>query len=369
MQLIDFVDACDMSSKTELEIFELLCYYQMREAGTVSFSVKKMLAVYGEAGLPAPERKAMEKQAKKSPRFRPHGIEGTLRFASGVVGSLDKAYGHLWSGGAVHSASASASAASSMPVDVSLPDFAAACNMSSRTGAEQFELLCYYRMRENGIKLFAARDMTDIYTGAGLTAPERSVLKKDIKGHASFVPRGIDGSVEFTPSAVRTLDGLYGRMWDGGTQAQPADRASPKAASGGAEVLSEERFCGKREGLDRLIVQINSSYRDGSFDACASVMRRLLESVLILSFQANGIESEIRGTGGDYLGFGDIIKKAAASSVLGLPQKGIDISAVSRVGDYAGKGPMYTFGANDINAVRTGYRNVLETLYESAKLT
>jgi len=97
-------------------------------------------------------------------------------------------------------------------------------------------------------------------------------------------------------------------------------------------------------------------------------MRRLLEVTLILSFQANGIENEIRGNGKDYIEFAEIVKKAAGSGVLGLSQKGIDITAVSKIGDYSGKGPMYTFGANDINSVRTGFRNILETLYELAGL-
>jgi hypothetical protein len=97
-------------------------------------------------------------------------------------------------------------------------------------------------------------------------------------------------------------------------------------------------------------------------------MRRLMESMLILAFQANGIENEIRGNGKDYVDFDELVKRAANSGVLGLSKKGIDISMVAGIADYSGKGPMYTFSANDINNVRTGYRNILETLYEVAKL-
>jgi len=367
MQLLDFVDACDMRSKNEMEIFELLCYYKMKEDGTISFSVKKILAVYEEAGLPVPERRAMEKQTKKNPHFRPYGIEGTLKFASGVVGSFDKMYGHLWSAAAAQGPLSTVKASSAPPVCVQLADFAEVSKISSKTDIERFELLCYYLTKEEGTKKFAVGDMTDTYTGAGLDRPDRSALAKQIKKHSSFVSRGIDGKVEFAPGALGALDRVYGYLWDD-TSPASEPKFGAKAASAGFEVISEERFCGKRDGLDRLIVQINATYRDGSFDACASVMRRLMESVLILSFQANNIENEIRKGGGDYLGYEDIVKKAAASDVLRLSEKGIDISMISKIGDYGGKGPMYTFGANDINAVRTGYRNVLETLCELAKL-
>ncbi|MDR0198711.1 MAG: hypothetical protein LBI08_03095 [Methanomassiliicoccaceae archaeon] len=349
-----------MSSKTDIEIFELLCYYQMRETGKSSFSVKKTLPLYEEAGLPAPERSALERQAKKHPHFKPYGIEGTLKFAYGVVGSMDKTYGHLWSGPVIQAASPKKNAPeTALPRSLSLMEFAGACKLSSKDDIEVFELLCYYQMREGGARTFTVRGMEDIYTGAGLEVPKRSALEKRVRKHPNFKPKGIDGSVEFAPGAVGSLDNAYGHLW-----AVEPDAPAAKAASAGIEVLSEERFCGKRDGLDRLIVQVNSTYRDGSFDACASVMRRLLEAVLILSFQAKGIENEIRAGSSDYVGFDDIVRKAAASGALDLSGKGIDISAVSRIGDYTGRGPMYTFGANDINSVRTGYRNVLETLYE-----
>ena len=372
MQLIDFIDACDINSKTEIEVFELLCYYLMKEEGKMSFSVKKMLDMYKDAGIPVPERKALEKEAKKYQHFRPHGIEGTLKFASGAVGALEKTYGHLWSGGAARVASSPVRAA--VPAGVQLPDFADACKLSEKNEAERFELLCYYQARENGARTFSIRGMADVYTGAGLETPDRSAVEKQVRKHGSFVSKGIDGSLEFAPGVLGSLDSTYGYLWDApAAQTHPAAQAAPVAksvpsAAANVEVLSEERFCGKRDGLDRLIVQVNSTYRDGAFDACAAVMRRLIEAALILSFQANGIENEIRGNGNDYIKFEDIVKKAAGSSVLALSQKGIDISMVSRIGDYSGKGPMYTFGANDINAVRTGYRNILETLYEVAKL-
>jgi hypothetical protein len=154
---------------------------------------------------------------------------------------------------------------------------------------------------------------------------------------------------------------MYGHLWS-------APAVQENSAAADIEVISEERFCGKRDAVDRLIVQINSTYRDGSFDACASVMRRLLEVALVLSFQANGIENEIRNRSGEYMLLEDIVRKAAVSDVLGLSRKGVDIMAVSKIGDYAGKGAMYTFGANDINSVRIAYRNALEVLFSVSKL-
>jgi len=383
MQLIDFVDACDMKSKTDIEIYELLCYFTMRENGVMVFSVKKMIHLYEDAGLPAPDKKDLNKKAKKHPRFRPHGIEGTLKFANGVVGSLDKEYGHLWVTSSVHVSSKVRE--SSKTSGVQLADFAEKCKIIEKPEIERFELLCYYQLREEGVRSFSLRSMADIYTGAGLVPPKRGDLDKEIRKSGAFVSKGVDGSVEFAPGMLGTMEKNYGFIWEkkesvGGaeTQAAQTQSAAPAAAvpaarprpssTPGFEVLPEERFCGRRDALDRLIYQINATYREEAFDACAAVMRRLMESLLIISFQANGIENEIRGTGRDYVNYDELVRKAAGSSVLNLSGKGIDITMVARIGDYSGKGPMYTFGANEINAVRTGYRNILETLYEVAKL-
>ncbi|MCL2143663.1 MAG: hypothetical protein FWH44_05355 [Methanomassiliicoccaceae archaeon] len=357
MQLIDFVDACDMGSKSEIEVFELLCYYRVKETGNISFSVKKMMDLYGEAGLTAPDRSSLEKQTKKHPLFKPYGIEGTLRFAYGVLDTFDRKYGHLWS----VTASPASPAAAASKGQVQLMDFADACGLASRTDAEAFELLCYYLTKSSGTRSFIARDMLDLYGRAGLPMPDRTTLEKMTRKHSSFRVHGIEGALEFVPGVLGSLDARYAGIWTDVSQSK-----TPNAAPADAEIISEERFCGRRDGLDKMIKQINSSYRDGSFDACALVMRRLLEAVIILAFQSNGIEDEIRD--GGHLRYEDIVRKAAESGVLALSKKGIDIAAVSKIGDYSGKGATYTFGANDINAVRVGYRNAMEALYDLAKL-
>ncbi|MDR0790954.1 MAG: hypothetical protein LBE47_00260, partial [Methanomassiliicoccaceae archaeon] len=294
MQLIDFVDACDIGSKSTAENFGLFCYYLFKENGAGSFSVKNVAEMYGEAGLPVPELSSLKKEVRNCGYFRPYGIEGTLKFTKDQLRALDKKYGHMWSNTVKISPE-------TQRVSVPLKNFIEACSMASRTDIENFGLLCYYLAKENGYEHFMIRNMIDVCEDAGLTRPERSALEKEVRKSGSFRLKSFDGSVEFTPDAYRALDDAHGHMW--------TVVNAPVAAPVNCEVIDEAKFCGKREGLDRLIIQINSTYRDGSFDACAAVMRRLLEVSIIFAFQSNGMEKDVRGADGRYLCLDALIDK------------------------------------------------------------
>jgi hypothetical protein len=352
MQLIDFADACDMSSKSTIENFELFCFYLLKENGTRSFSAKSIIEMYDETGLPVPELSSLKKEAKACVSFRPHGIEGTLKFAKDPLRALEKKYGHMWSGAVI-------TVSSSAPMgSVWLKNFAEACGMKNKTDIENFELFCYYLAKEKSEESFVARSMLDMYEDAGLARPDRAGLEKEVKKCESFRLKSFDGSVVFTSDAYRTLDNTHGHMWN----VRPESLIT---APSNSEVIDETKFCGRRDGFDKLIIQINSTYRNGSFDACAAVMKRLLEASLIFAFQSNGTEKDIRGADGRYVCFDDIVRKVNDEKLFGLP--GNVISDVAKIGDYSGQGPMYTLGANDINSVRVAYRNVLETLFSAFK--
>jgi len=235
-------------------------------------------------------------------------------------------------------------------------DFADACDIRSRTEIERFVLLCYYKAKENGLQHFSIRKMMEFYREAGIAPPDRGALDKEIKANSYFRPFGIEGTLRFASGVFDSFDKVYGHLWN-----------SAAGVPTGSEVLDESRFCGRRESLDRLVTQINSSYRDGSYDACASVMRRLFEVSIILAFQTKGMEDAVRCDGG-YLSLDGLVKKAIGTDALGLSGRKDDLSEISMIGDYSGHGPTYTFSANSINSVRVAYRELLDILYNISGL-
>ncbi|MCL2607582.1 MAG: hypothetical protein FWD92_03385 [Methanomassiliicoccaceae archaeon] len=329
-----------MSLKTDAEVFELMCYYDVKENGARSFSVKKMLVMYEDAGIKAPDVSSLKKEINRYVSFRPHGIEGTVRFRKDAFRSLEKAYGHLWD--------ARAADATVNGKGLRLKEFVDHSGLMKKADAERFELLSYYLFKERGMSSFHVRNVFDLFDDAEIVVADRSALKKHVKECGTFRTVSMDGAIAFMPDALRTFNRDYERLWDFIPETNTA-----------VEIIPEERFCGKRETFDRLIVQINETYGNGSYDACASVMRRLLEAALILSFRSVGKENDILRDG-RFVHFDELMKKAYIS----FPSLNADdLEAASKIGDYSHAGPMYTFGANDINLARNAYRNVLDTLF------
>jgi len=231
-------------------------------------------------------------------------------------------------------------------------DFTEACDMGSRTEIEKFTLLCYFLVKEKNVSQLSIRKVSGLYKGAGLDVPDKAALKDEVKNSGSFRHHGIEGTMRFAQAVFEALDEEYGHLWN-----------SVAGVPTGSEVLDEERFCGKLEGFDRLVMQINSSYRNGSHDACALTMRRLLEAAIIFAFQSKGMEDTVR-CGVGYLPLEDTVKIIADTDALGLSGKKDELLMITKIGDYSGRGPAYTFSANDINSIRAAYREILGILYD-----
>jgi hypothetical protein len=64
---------------------------------------------------------------------------------------------------------------------------------------------------------------------------------------------------------------------------------------------------GTRGYIERIVHQMNGSYEKGWYDACAVMIRRLIETLIIEVFMANHIAQKIRDSKGDFLFLGDLI--------------------------------------------------------------
>ncbi len=65
---------------------------------------------------------------------------------------------------------------------------------------------------------------------------------------------------------------------------------------------------------------MNGCYSAGWYDACAVMMRRLLESSIIEAFEAKGLDSKIKDANGDFLQLTALIKAALAEPAWNLPR-------------------------------------------------
>ena len=67
---------------------------------------------------------------------------------------------------------------------------------------------------------------------------------------------------------------------------------------------------GTRGYIERIANQANGAYENGWYDACAVMIRRLLETLIIEAFEKHTIADKIKNASGDFLYLGDLVDKA-----------------------------------------------------------
>ncbi len=115
--------------------------------------------------------------------------------------------------------------------------------------------------------------------------------------------------------------------------------------------------------------QINSAYENNLFDACALMMRRLLEILIIHCFESEGIEDQIKDSDGSYQNLKSLINKAKSKPEIKLSSDvKKDIDQFRELGNLSAHRVKYNCRRDDIRPLRLGYRAVIEELLYAAAL-
>lgn len=129
-------------------------------------------------------------------------------------------------------------------------------------------------------------------------------------------------------------------------------------------ILPDSLFQGLQNNFRTLCKQINASYENNLYDCTAVIMRRLLEGLLVLSYQNANIEAEIMDKNGKYhISLDKIIKNAEQNTKLSLSantKKGM--SLFKDLGNYSAHKIWYNCAQDDIKPHVLEYRTIIEEL-------
>ena len=150
------------------------------------------------------------------------------------------------------------------------------------------------------------------------------------------------------------------------TYVPPSGGTTPRSQT----VLPRALVTGTRGYLERVVDQINGSYENGWFDACAVMMRRLLETLIIECFEAHGIAAKIKdGSTGDFLRLSDLVAKTLQepSWNLGRTAKKA-LPNLKLIGDQSAHSRRYNAHREDIDKLLPEFRTVSQELLYLSKL-
>ena len=196
-----------------------------------------------------------------------------------------------------------------------------------------------------------------LFSDAGLKSINATRVKNTlIKNSKMRLVEGLMNTLVFNTVTIESYDRLYASWWS-------------NYIDSSSELLDETKFCGKRGYLDYLIQQINCSYKEHCYDACAVIMRRLFEVLLIMSYQNLKIDNEIKDKSGEsYLMLDPIINNAINNKTLNLSRIKKEFDTIRKVGNFSAHNIYYKASVKDIDDIKLSYRVAIEELYNKAGL-
>jgi hypothetical protein len=234
-------------------------------------------------------------------------------------------------------------------------------DLAAKPETDRAKLLCFYHYKESGEASFTMANIVHWFEECNFNKPNASRLKEHLtkgKGKSFLASKTVKGTIEFVPAVLQAMERDYGSLW--------TDTVTIESNN---ELIEEAKFCGKRNFLDQLIRQINFTYGHNCYDACAVLMRRLFEVLLVLSYQNKGIESDITKPDGSHKMLEGIVKDAIQNKTLGVPTRiSKNYDAFREVGNNSAHSITYTAGKLDIDNISRDYRVMMEDLYNRAGL-
>jgi hypothetical protein len=124
-----------------------------------------------------------------------------------------------------------------------------------------------------------------------------------------------------------------------------------------------------RRYIEQIVYQINGCYAQGCFDACAVMTRRLIETLIIESFEKYNIADNIKSVDGNYLYLRDLINKSLEEKAwnLGRNTKAA-LKRLKDIGDLSAHSRRFIAHRSDIDNIIPDLRIVVQEFVHLAEI-
>ena len=164
-----------------------------------------------------------------------------------------------------------------------IEEFNRIADLHSRTEIEKVARLAFYLSENKDQDEFEVGEVSSLLIALGYAQPNQTRLKAKIQKSRVFVKGSKANRFRLSVTAKNSI------------------RETLPNISESEEILSDDSLVPeilfsetRRQYLIRLAQQINAAYEHNLFDACALLMRRLLEILLIHCFEHSGLEAEAK---------------------------------------------------------------------------
>ena len=120
---------------------------------------------------------------------------------------------------------------------------------------------------------------------------------------------------------------------------------------------------GTRGYIEKVANQVNGCYENGWYDACAVMIRRLIETLIIESFEKHSLANKIKNPQGDFFYLRDLISSCLAETSWNLTRNCKQaLPKLKDVGDKSAHSRRYVAQRGDIDPLIPDIRLVVQEL-------
>ena len=235
---------------------------------------------------------------------------------------------------------------------ITIKNFIRKTNLEQKTEFEKVSYVSYYLVKSNNNE-FTINDIDKILKENGFFISNLSRIKNQVKKSKMFKNTKND-YYSLTNTGIKELKFLE-EVLD-----------TDDIVESEIELLELKIFYGHTTYLNKLVLQANKCYEEKCYDACATMLRRILEILLIKSYEILGIEQVIKDPNGNYYLLERICNDAKTNSTLNLSRIKTKLDVIRNIGNYAAHRITYNTTKKDIDDIKVDLRVLLEELLYKA---
>ena len=135
------------------------------------------------------------------------------------------------------------------------------------------------------------------------------------------------------------------------------------------QVIDFNLVKGTRRGyIKRTVHQINGTYENGWYDACAVMLRRLIEILIIEAFEKYSITYRIKDNNGNFYPLSELIDMVCSESTWDFRDSEKTLQALRKIGNWSAHKRRYNTNRHDIDKHLSNIRLTVQALIYLAGL-
>ena len=235
---------------------------------------------------------------------------------------------------------------------MTLKEFAKKAGITSECELEKVRLIAFYQIQVERVLGFDTEDVKNWFSELGLPLPNLSRLRENLRRSKKFIRGNSKYTFNLHPKELEILQQKYPDVGEKTEEIHSLDT-----------ILPENLYTETRGFIESLSKQINASYNHNIFDGCAVLMRRLVEIMLILSYEKLKIDSAIKDSSGCYYLLEKIINDVKTNSTLNLSRNSKDnIDNFRNLGNFSAHKIYFNAKKSDIKNNILEFRALIEEL-------